>query len=256
MDYIAVHGERIPVLGLGTYRLRGKECRRSVEMALEQGYRHIDTAEMYNNHSAVGAASGSSPVDRDEIFVTTKVWRTNLAYGDVMQAVESSLRDLNLDFVDLLLIHWPSDAVPVEETLEAMNRARKEGKTRYLGVSNFDVHQLKEAMDVSAAPLFTNQVRFHPGMQRDDLLSFCREHGLFITAYSPLSKGRVVTDDRLVNIGRRYGKSPAQVALRWVVQHEGVTAIPKANSRQHLEANLDIFDFKLTAAEMNELASG
>lgn len=255
MEYASVRGEAVPAIGLGTYRLRGSECRETVQTALEIGYRHIDTAEFYENQAEIGTAIDTATVSREDLFVTTKVWKTNLEASAVHRSVTNSLEALDLEYVDLLLIHWPNEAVPVEETLEAMNRLQAEGLVRHVGVSNFSISQLEAAMNTSETPILTNQVEYNPYVDRDELLTYCRNQDVLLTAYSPLAKGDVLEDETLVEIGNRYGKSPAQVALRWLVQQEGVVAIPKASSREHLEANLDVFDFKLSREEMAQVGS-
>lgn len=250
MEAATVGGVSVPKLGLGTYRLRGDACRRAVEKALSLGYRHIDTAEYYENQAAIGDAIEASDVSRDELFLTTKVWRTNLSHEEVLRSARESVTKLGVETVDLLLIHWPSRRVPVGETLSAMNQLQDEGVVRHVGVSNFSVDQLDEARAESTAPILTDQVRYHPYSERQSLLEYCIAKDVVLTAYSPLAKGRVTDDETLQTIGERYEKTPAQVALRWLVQQENVVAIPKASSRSHLEENLDIFDFSLSVPEM------
>ena len=253
MEHVSVHGEEIPALGFGTYRLRGRNCTETVERALRHGYRHIDTAEYYDNHAEVGEAIASSDVDREEIFLTTKVWRSNLKHDDVLRSANSSLTQLGVEYVDLLLIHWPSPNVPISETIAAMNQLQTEGTVRHIGVSNFSIDQLREAMSVSDTPIVTNQVKYHPFNTQPELLEFCIENDVMLTAYSPLAQGSVADTDALREIGDRYGKSAAQVALRWLLQQERVSAIPKASSREHLVENFDVFDFELTDEEMADI---
>jgi diketogulonate reductase-like aldo/keto reductase len=253
MEYVTVQGESVPAVGLGTYQLRGETCVRTVKTALDLGYRHVDTAEYYRNEAEIGRALRESDVDRAEVFLVTKVWRSNLSREGVLQSTKESLRDLRTDYVDLLLVHWPSRTVPIEETLDAMNRLRREGSVRHVGVSNFSVEQVREAAAASETPIFADQVKYHPMTEQNDLLEYCIDENLLLTAYSPLSKGAVATDETLWEIGDRYGKSPAQVALRWLVQQPQVAAIPKASSPAHLRENLDVFDFELDEAEMEEI---
>jgi diketogulonate reductase-like aldo/keto reductase len=253
MEYVTAAGESIPALGLGTYQLRGRSCTETVRRALDVGYRHLDTAEYYDNESAVGEAIADSPVDRSELFLTTKVWRTNLAYDDAIRSARESLRKLGTDYVDLLLIHWPSRSVPTEETLRAFEDLREEGVVRHVGVSNFSVAQLREAIAAADAPILTNQIQYHPFQDQGDLLAYCVENDVTLTAYSPLAKGRVATDETLREIGDRHGKTAAQVALRWFLQQECVAAIPKASSEAHLRENFDVFDFELSDAEMERV---
>jgi len=250
MEFVSVQGEDIPAIGLGTYQLRGQSCVDVVQEALDLGYRHIDTAEYYNNQQEVGNAIRSAAIDREEIFLTTKVWRSNLAYDDFIESATESLDELGLEYVDLLLIHWPSQTVPIEETLQAMNKLHHEGKTRHIGVSNFSVSQLQEARAASDVPILTDQVEYNPFTGQSDLVEYCIGSDVMATAYSPLAKGKVATNDTLASIGDRYDKSATQVALRWLVQQDMVSAIPKASSRGHLQENIEIFDFELSDEEM------
>ena len=252
MEYISVQGVEVPALGLGTARMRGEECRIAVEEALELGYRHIDTAQMYDNEEMVGAAVSESEVDRDEVFLVTKILRSNLGYDDVLSSFEQSLQRLQMDYVDLLLIHAPSRSVPVVESLRAMNELQDEGKVRHIGVSNFSVSQMREAIQSSETPILTNQIEYHPFKDQNDILEFCIENDIMLTAYSPLNVGSI-SNGTLQEIGDRYGKTPAQVSLRWLIQQENVSAIPKASQTKHLQENLDIFDFQLTDREMEQI---
>lgn len=253
MDHVSMQGVELPVIGLGTYRLTGVECVNIVRDALEVGYRHIDTAEFYDNHADVGRAIAEAGVPRSDIFLTTKVWRTNLQRHAVLGSVQDSLEALQLEYIDLLLIHWPNDRVPIDETIGAMNQLQAEGKVQYIGVSNFSVPQLKEARTVSETPIHTNQVKYNPYTGQADLLEYCLREEIVLTAYSPLAKGEVLDDDRLARIGDRYGKSSAQIALRWLIQQPPVVTIPKAGTREHLRANWNIFDFNLSDDEMRTI---
>lgn len=252
MEYVTVRGESVPALGLGTWKLRGKACRETVRTALDTGYRHVDTAAYYENQHEIGEAITESPIDREELFVTTKVRGSNLAAADVRESFADSRAALGLDVVDLFLIHWPSSSVPIGETIGAMNDLQSEGDLRHIGVSNFSTRQLREAIEASETPILTNQVEYHPFQDRGDLLTLCIEEDVMLTAYSPLDRGssRLIDNDTLGGIGAKYDKTAAQVALRWLVQQEMVSAIPKATSREHLEANFDVFDFELTDEEM------
>ena len=252
MEYVSVQDVQIPALGLGTARMKGKTCRAAVEAGLDLGYRHIDTAQMYNNEEAVGAVVAESGVDRDEIFLTTKINRGNQSYDDVLSSVGRSLDRLRMEYVDLLLIHAPS-RVPVEETIGAMNQLQEEDRVQHIGVSNFSVEQTEKAVDASETSIVTNQVKYHPLNAQDDLLEYCIENDLMLTAYSPLARGRVADNDTLSEVGSRHGKTASQVALRWLIQQENVSAIPKASSRDHLEENIDVFDFELTDQEIQQV---
>jgi diketogulonate reductase-like aldo/keto reductase len=250
MEPVTVQGVEVPALGLGTARMEGEECRRAVETALDLGYRHVDTAQMYENEAAVGAAIRDHDVSRDDVFLVTKVHPSNLAREDVFDSFEASLDRLGLEYVDLLLIHAPRSYADVGETLGAMNELQESGSVDHVGVSNFSVEQLEDAIAASPTPILTDQVEYHPYSEQSDLLSFCIEEDVLLTAYSPLGKGKVVGDDTLAEIGERYDRTPSQVALRWLLQQENVAAIPKASSEEHLRENAAVFDFELTNEEM------
>lgn len=253
MEYVTVQDVEIPALGLGTWRMKGSMCRRAVETALELGYRHIDTAQAYGNERAVGAALSQSGVDREELFVTTKLAPTNRDHNSVLASTRASLDRLDTEYVDLLLIHQPIPTADRAETIGSMNELVEEDRVRYLGVSNFDVDQLAEARERSDAPILTNQVQYHPFWDQTPMLDYCQIHDLMLTAYSPLAHGGAVGDDLLAEIGARYEKSAPQVALRWLLQQENVSTVPKSTSPAHLEANLEIFDFELTEEEMDAI---
>ncbi|WP_049889209.1 aldo/keto reductase [Natronolimnohabitans innermongolicus] len=251
---VDVQDASIPALGFGTARMTGPDCRRAVERALEVGYRHVDTAQLYENERAVGEALGASDVDRDDVFVVTKIHRENAAYDDALESTRASLERLGLSTIDLLLLHAPSRHAPLEETVRAMNDLQAEGLVDHVGVSNFSVEQLESARDHSETPIVANQVKYHPYHHQDDLLEYCYQHGICLTAYSPLAEGAVAGDDRLRKIGEPYDKSAAQVALRWLLQQPTVAAIPKAATREHIEANAEVFDFELSVDEMAAVA--
>ncbi|WP_123536768.1 aldo/keto reductase [Halosimplex salinum] len=255
MEYVTVDGVDVPALGFGTARMdTDEERRRAVETALAAGYRHVDTAQIYGSEAAVGEALAASDVDREDVFVTTKLAGDNRAYDDVIESTGGSLDRLGLDTVDLLLIHSPNDDVPHAETLDAMNELRDDGFVRHVGVSNFSVDQLREAVELSDAPILTNQVKYNVRERQDDLLSFCVDNDVMLTAYSPLAVGDLADDPLLDQIGERVGKTASQVAIRWLIQQPMVSAIPMSTTPEHIRANLDVFDFQLTADEMRELA--
>lgn len=247
---IEAGGARIPRLGLGTWQNTGPQCTAAVRAALELGYRHIDTAQAYGNEVEVGRGIAQSDVDRDEIFLTTKVWRSNLRYDEVLSSVGESLERLGTDRVDLLLIHWPHPRRPVGETLGAMAELQDVGRIDHIGVANFTLSQLQEAERSVDRSIVTDQVLYHPLKDQSELLQYCVNNDVALTAYSPLARGAVVGHDLLTTIGKRHGKSAVQVAIRWLLQQEGVVAIPKASCRGHLEENLDVFDFSLSDTEM------
>jgi diketogulonate reductase-like aldo/keto reductase len=254
MEHVTAQGVEVPAIGLGTWRMTGETCRRAVGEALELGYRHVDTAQMYGNERAVGAAIAAADVDREEVFLTTKLALSNRTAEGVVRSTRASLNRLRTEYVDLLLIHQPHPTVADAETLDAMGKLVDEGLVRHVGVSNFSVDRLQRAREASPAPILTNQVQYHPFWDQTELLDYCRIHDLVLTAYSPLAHGGAIDDDTLDAIGARYGKSGAQVALRWLIQQDGVVAIPKSTSREHLRANLAVFDFALTDREVEAIA--
>jgi diketogulonate reductase-like aldo/keto reductase len=245
-------GADMPMLGIGTWTLKGSKCRESVRKALEVGYRHIDTAEAYENQKQIALAIKDGDVDRDEIFITSKVWKTNLRYGDVMTACDKTLQELQTNYLDLYLIHWPNEDIPMKETFEALTKLKSDGKVRDIGVSNFTIPHIQEAKSVSETPISVNQVVCNPYNNQDDLLNYCRDNNTVITAYSPFGRGDLFTDERLRKIAGGYEKSLAQIILRWLTQ-KGIVVIPRSSSEDHLKANLDIFDWKLPGAIALEL---
>ena len=253
MKYIEVEHTNIPALGLGTCYIPNEVTAGIVTQALQLGYRHIDAAQWYNNEQEVGAGIRNSGVSRQEIFLATKVQRRNLGKQEFLPSVEESLRRLQTDYVDLLLIHWPHAELPLEHYLEELMKALEQGKTRFVGVSNFNIAQLARAMELGV-PIITNQVEYHPLLDQSVLYGWMRRQQLALTAYCPLAQGKAVHDPTLKAIGARYGKSAAQVSLRWLLQQEGVMAIPKTASLARLQENLDVFDFELTNEDMAVIA--
>jgi 2,5-diketo-D-gluconate reductase B len=249
--YQTIRGVQVPALGFGTWPLKGEECREAVRDALSAGYRHVDTARMYGNEEEVGRGIREGGVPREEIFLTTKLWYTELGRTQVVDSLHSSLRRLQTEYVDLLLVHWPSSTVPLGETMEAMTGLQREGKVRQVGVSNFPPTLLREALGY--APVFCNQVEYHPFLGQTALRELCQANDVLLTAYSPIAHGAVTEEPVLQEIGRKYGKSPVQVTLRWLVQQDHVAAIPKAASPDRRRQNFDIFDFELTPAEMEQI---
>jgi 2,5-diketo-D-gluconate reductase B len=253
VEYQTIKGEQVPSLGLGTYRLTGDACERAVRRALAMGYRHVDTAQMYGNEAEVGQGIEDAGVDRGEIFLTTKVWPSDFAHDRLISKTRESLKKLRTDFVDLLLMHWPGDGVPLGETLGAMRELQEEGAVLRIGVSNFSPSLVEEA--AGHAEIFCNQVQYHPYRRQDDLREQAQELDYLLTAYTPLSRGGVQDDATLKEIGEAHGKTATQVALRWLVQQEKVSAIPKATGEDHLGENLDVFDFELSEEEMDRVFS-
>jgi diketogulonate reductase-like aldo/keto reductase len=237
----------IPELGFGTWRLSGRACEDAVADALAAGYRHIDTAAMYDNEEDVGRGLRAAGVDRADVWVTTKVWTDAMEPEPLRASLERSLRRLELDHVDLLLIHWPSREVPLERTLAAMTALREAGRTREIGVSNFPSALFQEALDL--APVIVNQVEYHPFLSADAVLEVCEQHDVELTAYRPLAKGKVADEPVIREIAEAHGKTPAQAALRWLIEQPRVSAVPKASSPGRRRENLDVFDFELSPEE-------
>ncbi len=244
----------IPWLGFGTYKIRpGEETVRSVTEALDVGYRHIDTAEYYDNERGVGQAVRGSPLRRDEVFVTTKVWNNNQGYENTLQAFEDSLSRLGMDYVDLYLVHWPVSG-KFKETWKALEEICRSDRAKAIGVSNFLIQHLEDLLRSAEIVPAVNQVEFHPHLFQRELLEYCRKRGIQMEAWSPLKKGEVPSIEALQRIGKRYGKTAAQVALRWDLQH-GVVTIPKTVHRERMEENSDIFDFQISDEDMELIDS-
>ncbi|WP_436935158.1 aldo/keto reductase [Halovenus marina] len=249
MEYETRCGESVPVLGLGTWQMDSDVAYESVSAALDIGYRHVDTAQLYENEAGVGRAITDADLSRDELFLTTKVNPMHRTIDDIVESVEESLTALGVDSVDLLLIHWPNPIVDLETVITGLEAAVDRGMTRHIGVSNFGKNRLQRAQGIANEPIFTNQVLFHPWWPQRELLRYCQDSGVLLTGYSPLANGAAIGDDVLEAVGRAYGKTGPQVALRWATQHENVVTIPMSTSREHLAENVDIFDFKLSREE-------
>lgn len=225
----------IPQLGFGTWQLEGPQCEQSVLNALAVGYRHVDTAAAYSNHTFVGAALRRSGIARSELFVTSKVWRDDLAPQNVRRACEAALTELGLDYLDLYLIHWPNRLIPLADTLAALNMLQHEGRIRAFGVSNFTKQRLREALETNM-PILTNQVEIHPSFQQTALAGFCKENNILVTAYSPLGNGADITIPKIQRLAETMSASPAQMSIAWLLR-KGYLVIPKATSREHIEEN-------------------
>jgi 2,5-diketo-D-gluconate reductase B len=247
-----VQGVRVPAVGFGTWLVTGQDATDGVRDALEIGYRQIDTARAYENEREVGRGIVESGVPRNEIFIATKVPHTEATADEVDRDADESLERLGVDQLDLLLLHWPNGHVPLEETLTALDRVREDGRTREIGVSNFPAGLLKRALEI--APIFCNQVEYHPLLDQSRLLELAREHEVLITAYSPLAHGKVPQDDTLRRIGAKHGKSAGQVAMRWLLDQPGVSPIPKASSHERRHENFDVFDFALDDDDREQIA--
>ena len=235
----------MPMLGLGTWKNTDpKQCAESVRTALEMGYRHVDTAQIYENEAAVGEGITSAAVDRDDVFLATKVGTRNLSYDDVIETTEESLEKLGVDAVDLLYVHWPIRTYHPEETLSAFDELYDDGLIDRVGVSNFEPAQLEEAVEILDAPVFANQVELHPLLPQDHVREACAAHDVEVVAYSPLARGAVFDHPRLSEVASNHGVSEAQVSLAWI-REKGVTAIPKATGRDHIEDNWDSLALEL-----------
>jgi diketogulonate reductase-like aldo/keto reductase len=250
MLHIDVDGVAVPALGLGTWPMKGDACRDAVAHALSSGYRHVDTAAAYANEEAVGEGIRRSSVPRSDLFLTTKVWYTDLAPAALAASADASLRRLGVDHVDLLLIHWPSPSHPLDDSLDALDRLRRDGKTRLVGVSNFPLRLLRQAIGRLGSGIACNQMEYHPFLSQAPLRQAMAANGGFLTAYSPLVKGAVVENPVLRAIAAERGRTPAQIVLRWFLQQDRVAAVPKAASPDRQRENFDVFGFRLDAGEM------
>jgi diketogulonate reductase-like aldo/keto reductase len=254
MHYVKANGANIPAIGLGTWTLTDEAATRLVASAIQAGYRHVDTAAMYENEEAVGAGLRASGTPRSEVFLTTKVRPDDIADGDLQRSVEASLKRLQVDQVDLALIHWPSKVIPLAESIRALNEVKDRGLARHIGVSNFTVAMVDEAVALSRHPLACNQVEYHPFLNQDRVLAACRKHGMAVVSYCPLARGAELFPEPAVTAAAgRHGKTPAQIVLRWQVQQEGVVAIPRSSNPERIAQNLRVFDFVLEADEMAAL---
>lgn len=256
------NGEQIPVLGFGTWRLGGnmspdysrdKECVALIQSAVEAGYTHIDTAEMYaGGHTEELIGRAIQRFNRQDIFLTTKIWHTHLEQQAAIAALENSLKRLHTDYIDACLVHWPSNSTPLEDTFAGLNQLVEQGKVRYLGVSNFDLPSLKRAQEFAATPLITNQVPYNLYNRtyvKNGVYDYCQEQGILLTAYSPFDRGSLLQNPRLVEIAARYGATTAQIALSWLVSQEGVITIPMSTSHEHLNNNLQALEIELEESD-------
>jgi 2,5-diketo-D-gluconate reductase B len=255
MNTLRTQGIDIPRLGFGTFRMPGDDCQPVVESALALGYRHIDTAAMYENEQAVGAAIAASGLARDTLHVTTKVWHTNLQPDAMRRAFDDSLGKLGLDHVDLYMVHWPSKDMDLPAVMETLMRLRDEGRTRAIGVCNFNMPMLKAAVDDIGAPIACLQVEYHPYLDQSALLAYLRPKGIPLVAYAPLAQGRAATDPVLAGIGAKHGVSAAQVAIAWLLDQNGVIAIPKAQRKESQQANLDALAVRLDDEDRRAIAA-
>jgi diketogulonate reductase-like aldo/keto reductase len=251
VPFVEAHGARIPAIGFGTMTLKEDVGVEMVSAALRIGYRHLDTAQMYGNEREVGEALRASGVKREDVFITTKVWWDRLQPGDFEKSVEESLEKLKLPVVDLLLIHWPGK-VPLADSIGSLNKVKRAGLTRHIGIANFTIPHIEEAVRLSPETLVTNQIEVHPFIDQTRVIATCRRHGISITAYCPIWRGKAHGNEVLERIGKAHGKSAAQVSLRYLVQ-QGIIPIPRTSKRERLKENLEIFDFSLSETEMAEI---
>ncbi len=249
------NGLNMPALGLGTWPMLGTECTQAVQQALDLGYRHIDTATAYNNEAAVGEALRTSSVPREQIHLTTKVWHDRLAPSALRQSFDDSLRALQTDYVDLFYLHWPTPDMDLGRTLDALAELHQQGKARAIGVANFPLGLLRQAIEQHGAPLSAIQVEYHVLLGQQPLLHYARQHDLALTAYTPLARGRAAEQAVIVDIARKHGVLPSQVALKWLLDQEAVAAIPKAAGRANQLANLQSANVPLDAEDRRQIAA-
>jgi 2,5-diketo-D-gluconate reductase B len=255
MEHLQTQGISVPRLGLGTYRMQGDVCRTAVESGLGLGYRHLDTAEMYGNEEAIGAAIATSKVARKDLHVTTKVWNENLAPDAMRRALDTSLKKLRLDHVDLYLVHWPAKSMNLPAMFETLVRLKQEGRTRAIGVANFNIALLKTVVETLKAPIACNQVEYHVMLDQTPLRRYLKSKSIPLVAYCPLAQGRVASDPTLMAIGRKHGASAAQVALKWLLDQDDVLAIPKASRAESQQANLGALNIGLDDEDIKAIAA-
>jgi 2,5-diketo-D-gluconate reductase B len=254
MESLKTQGISLPRLGLGTFRMQGDVCRAAVESALGLGYRHIDTAEMYGNEEAVGAAIAASGIAPKDLHITTKVWNENLAPDAIRRAFDTSLKKLKLDRIDLYLVHWPAKSMNLPAMFETLMKLREEGRTRAIGVANFNIALLKTVVEEIKAPIACDQVEYHFMLDQTRLREYLATKSIPLVAYCPVAQGRAASDATLAEIGRKHGASGAQVALKWLLDQDNVAAIPKASRAESQQANLDALKLKLDDDDRKAIA--
>jgi 2,5-diketo-D-gluconate reductase B len=250
MHAVFANGAKIPAIGFGTYGMARGDMLRMIPAALKGGFRHIDTAQIYNNEEEVGECIASSGIPRSNIFVTTKVWVANYPKSRFAASVDASLRNLRSDYIDLLLLHWPHESVPLAEQIGLLNETVRAGKARHIGVSNFNRRLLEQAVGLSAIPLVTNQFEYHPYLNQSLVIDATRKAGLAVTAYCAMAVGRVLTDPTIAEIAESHGRSIPQVVLRWLIQQDDVVALSRTTNPERIVENLAVFDFELREDEM------
>lgn len=254
MKSVIYNDIEVPKLGLGTWQSKGNGCQEAVKQALEMGYRHIDTAQAYDNEEYVGKGISKSSVDRKDVFLTTKIWRDKVSKQDLGPSLEESLSKLDTDYVDLVLLHWPVDSVPMEEQLEALKDVQKRGLTRLIGVSNYTVSHMKQVIEDHDVDIATNQVEYHPFLSQDAVLDYIREKNMFLTAYSPLARGEALENETLKEVGEKYGLNAAQTAVLWEYQQDDVVTIPKSDNPDHIKANLEAIEKELSDEDVKKIS--
>jgi 2,5-diketo-D-gluconate reductase B len=250
MHTVDTHGAKIPALGFGTHGMSDADVQRMIPLALKAGFRHIDTAQVYGNEAGVGAGWVASGLGRSEVFITTKVWVSNYRGERFESSVDESLRRLQSDYIDLLLLHWPNPEVPLAEQIERLNTLVDRGKVRHIGVSNYNTAMLRSASHLSRHPLVTHQLEYHPFLNQRTVIETTRTLGMAVTAYCPMAVGRVLTEPALIELAKRHRRSVAQIVLRWVVQQPGTIALSRTTHPARLAENLAVFDFELAPQEI------
>lgn len=253
MEYVRREDQWVPKLGFGTFNLTGRQAQGVLEFALDVGYRHFDTAQMYENEGVIGKVMGNTSTPRERLFITTKVWWTNLSKAKFLPSVEQSLKNLNQDYVNLLLIHWPNKDIPLEESLEELQKAKDKGYTKLIGVSNFNI-DLLEKVEKLGIKIHCNQFENHVFIDQSELLNKTRQMGCFATAYAPIAKGQVADEPVLKHIAEKHKVTATQVALRWLIEQEDVVAIPKSSQLIRIKQNFDVFNFHLSEDEVAEIS--
>ena len=254
MKNFTAHNMEIPKLGFGTWRLKDQECVDCIEHAIDTGYRHIDTAQAYGNEEFVGQGIQNAPIDRDDLFVTTKIFRDEFETKDkAIKSLHESLKKLKTDYVDLTLVHWPFPEYEIEHLIEPLLELQDDGKTRLIGVSNFTTDHMKRAKEFSDNRICINQVEYHPHLNQDAVLNFCRDNGWGMTSYSPLGRGQTLDDSVITNLAEKYAKTTGQIVLGWHLQQDNVLAIPKSSHKGRIAENFDIFDFELSAEDIQSI---